>query len=45
MTENSRNIATWGRPEADGDVISSLDVNTLQGYKLVNFEFASLSSF
>ena len=45
MTENLHAIDISGRPEARGDVISGQDINPVQDYQLVHFEFASSSGF
>ena len=46
MTEHPLLIITICSPtKATGDVISGADMKTIQGYILVNFEVASLSSF
>ena len=33
------------RPEVDGDVISSENVKTIEGYAVLNFEVVTISSF
>ena len=45
MSHNERvyEIGSW--PEVDGDVISSRNVKTVEGYVALNFEVASPSSF
>ena len=45
MTQNEHVYAICCRPEVTGDVIfSSANVKTLNGYAVLNFEVASLSS-
>ena len=51
MTQNEHVYATCSRPEVDYDVITGRNVKTIEnvntndGYALLNFEAASLSSF
>ena len=45
MTQNEHvyEICCW--PDVAGDVISSENVNTIEGYALLKFEAATISSF
>ena len=45
LTQNERVYATCCRPEVGDDVISGEDVETLEGYVVVNFEDATCSVF
>ena len=45
MTQNEHVYAICCRPEVTGDVISSENVKTIEGYAVFNFEVASYSSF
>ena len=45
MTQNEHVCAIFCRPEVAGDVISSENVTTIEGYFVLNFEAASFSSF
>ena len=45
MTQNKHVYAICCRLEVAGDVISDVHVKTTEGYALLNFEAASLSSF
>ena len=45
MTHNEHVFAICCRPEATGDIISGENVTTIEGYAVLNFEVASLSSF
>ena len=45
MTKNEHVYAIFCRPEVDGDVISSGNVKTIDGYFVLNFEAASINSF
>ena len=45
MTQNEHVYAICCRPEVSGDVISSENVETIEGYDLLNIEIASSSSF
>ena len=44
MTQHKHAYAICCRPEVTGDVISSETVKTFDGYALLNFEVASISS-
>ena len=45
MTKNEHVYAICCRLEVDGDVISGENVNTIEGYAVLNIEVASVSSF
>ena len=45
MTHNEYVYAICCRPEVDGDVISSENAKTIEGYAVLNLEIASFSSF
>ena len=45
MTQNEHVYAIFCRPEAAGDVISGGNVNTIDGYVVLNLKAASGSSF
>ena len=45
MTQNEHAYATCYRPEVAGEVISSGNENTADGYVALNFEAASFNSF
>ena len=45
MTQNEHVYAICCRPEVAGDVISSENVKTVEGYVMLNFETATISSF
>ena len=45
MTQNEHVYAIYCRPEVGGDVISSENVKTLEGYAVLNSEVASSNSF
>ena len=45
MTQNEHVHAIFCRPGAAGDVISSGNVNTIEGNAVLNFEAGSISSF
>ena len=45
MTQNEYGYATCCRLEVAGDVICGENVKTIEGYTLLNFEAASISSF
>ena len=45
MTQNEHICAICCRTEVDGDVISGENVKTVEGYTVLNFEVASISSF
>ena len=45
MTQKEYVYAICCRPEAAGDVISSGDVKTLEGYAVLNFQVANVRSF
>ena len=45
MIQNEHVYATFCRPEIAGDVISGGNVKTVEGYVLLNFEAANISSF
>ena len=45
MNQNEHVYAIYCRPEVVGDVISSENVKTMEGYAVLNFEVASSSSF
>ena len=45
MTQNEHVYAICCRPEVAGDVISSENVKTIEGYAVLNFEVASSYSF
>ena len=45
MTQNEHVHAICSRLEVDGDVIAGENVTTIEGYTVLNFEVASLSSF
>ena len=45
MTKNEHVYAIFGRLEVAGDIISCENVNTIEGYVVLNFEAASVNSF
>ena len=45
LNQNKHVYAVFCRPEAAGDVISNGNVKTVEGYVVLNFETASVSSF
>ena len=45
MTQNEHVYAICCRPEIAGGVISDQNVKTIEGYVMLNFEAASISSF
>ena len=45
MTQTEHVYAIFCRPVAAGDVITGGNVRTIEGYVLLNFETASISSF
>ena len=45
MTQNEHVYVILCRPEIAGDVISRETVKTIEGYVVLNFEDASISSF
>ena len=45
MTRNEHVYAICCRPEEADDIISGENVKTVKGYVVLNFEFASFSSF
>ena len=45
MTQTEHIDAICCRPKVVGDVLSSENVNTIEGYAVLNFEAASISSF
>ena len=45
MAQIERVYAICCRPEVAGDVVSSEIVNTIEGYAVLNFEAARISSF
>ena len=45
MAQNEHVYAIFCRPEVAGDVISGGNVKTIEGYVVLNFEAASISSF
>ena len=45
MIQNWHICVVFGGPEVAGDVITSQNVNTIEGYIVVNFEIASSSSY
>ena len=45
MTKNEHVYAIFHRPEVASNVISNANVKINEGYALLNFEAASLSSF
>ena len=45
MTQIEHVYAICCRPEVDGDVISSYNVKTSEGYDVLNLEVTSFSSF
>ena len=45
MTQNEHVYAICCRPGVAGDVISSINVKTIECYAVLNFEVASFSSF
>ena len=45
MTQNEHVYAICCRPEVVGDVISSENVKTIEGYALLHFKAAIISSF
>ena len=45
MTKNEHVYAIFCRPVVAGDVVYDVDVKTIEGYVVLNFEAASLSSF
>ena len=45
MTQNEHVYAIFCRPEVAGDVISGVNVKTVEGYVAFNFEATCLSSF
>ena len=45
MIQNEHVYAILCRPETAGDVISGGNVKTVEGYIVLNFEAASISSF
>ena len=45
MTQNEYVYAICCRPEVAGDVISGGNVNTTEGYAVLNFEAASFGGF
>ena len=45
MTQNEYVYAIFCRLEEAGDVISSENVKTIEGYAVLNFEAVSFSSF
>ena len=45
MTQTEHAYAIFCRPEAAGDVITSGNVKTIEGYVVLNIETASISSF
>ena len=45
MTQNEHVCLICCRPEVAGDVISSENVKTTEGYPVLNFEVASFNSF
>ena len=45
MTKNKHVYAICGQPEVAGDVISSDNVKTVEGYAVLNIEVSSFNSF
>ena len=45
MIQNEYVYAILCRPEVAGDVVSGGNVKTIEGYAVLNFEVASISSF
>ena len=45
VTQNEYVYAICCRPKVAGDVISGRNVTTIEGYALLHFEVASISSF
>ena len=45
MAQNEHIYAIFCRPKLAGDVISGGNVKTIEGYVMLNFEAASVSSF
>ena len=45
LTQNEYVYEIWCRKEVAGDVISGWNIKTAEGYSVLNFETASLSSF
>ena len=45
MAQNEHVYAICCRPEAAGDIVSGEEVKTVEGYALLNFETANISSF
>ena len=45
MTQNKHVYVIRGQPEVASDVISGENVKTVEGYGVLNFEVASISSF
>ena len=45
MAKNEHVCGICYRPEVAGDVISGVNVKTIEGYALLNVEAASISSF
>ena len=44
MTQVEHLYATWFQPEVADDVLSGGNVNTIEGYAVLHFEAASISS-
>ena len=44
MTQNEHVYAIYCQPEVEGDVVSSENMKDIEGYALINFEAASISS-
>ena len=45
VTQNEHVYAIWGRPEVAGDVVSGVNVQTMEGYAVLIFAAPSMSSF